>query len=252
MDYSIGQLADLAGISQKALRHFERLGLLRPARRPGNGYRVYGEAEVNRLQQVLLYRELGLPLAAVKALLDAPGFDPGAALKGHLKELKERQRRLGVLIGTVEASLRALEREEDVDDRKKFEGFKQELVAENERRYGAEIREKYGDEAVDGSNEKLMGMRPKDYEAAQALSRRVNELLAEAVKAGDPRGAAAAALCEAHRRWLKCYWKTYTQQAHLGLAELYVADERFKAYYDAVAPGGAAFLRDALRAFCAE
>lgn len=134
-------------------------------------------------------------------------------------------------------------------DREKFEGFKKQAVEDNERRFGREARERYGDAAVDASNAKLLGQSPAEFARCEALSGQVNELLKVAVLSGDIRGEAAAALVKTHREWLSCYWAKYSRDAHRALGEMYVADERFKAYYDGIVPGGAAFLRDALNAF---
>lgn len=135
-------------------------------------------------------------------------------------------------------------------DSEKFEGFKQKLVAENEAEYGAEARGKYGDTAVDASNAKLMGLSPEQYGEMQKLSARINAALAAAVRAGEaPDGPEGRRIAELHKQWLCFTWPKYTPKAHLGLAEMYVADERFTAYYDAETPGCAAFLRDAVAAF---
>lgn len=250
MAYSIKELADLAGVSVKTLRHYDSLGLLSPKRRPGNDYRVYGEAEVSLLQQILLYRELGLPLKDIRDIVQGKGFDAEAALKNHLKELKEKQARLHGLITMVEKSIRAREGKTDMSDKEKFEGFKKKLVAENEAKYGKEIRQKYGEDAVNESNAKLMGMSAEQYAAAQGLSQKVNELLIQAVSEGKPDGDTAMALCRAHKEWLMHFWKTYSKEAHRGLGEMYTADERFAKYYNDIVPGGAVFLRDALAVYC--
>lgn len=250
MAYSIKEFAELAGVSVKTLRHYDRLGLLCPQRQPGNAYRVYGAAEVALLQQILLYKELGLPLKDIGAILKGKGFDPLLALNKHLVELKEKQARLAGLIAMVEKSISAREGKMTMSDKDQFEGFKTRLVAENEARYGREIREKYGEEAVAESNAKLMGMTEAQYEASQALSLKVNRLLEQAVKEGDPRGATARELCQAHKEWLMHFWKAYSREAHKGLGEMYAADERFAKYYNDIVPGGAVFLRDALAAYC--
>lgn len=135
-------------------------------------------------------------------------------------------------------------------DAEKFEGFKQKLVAENEAEYGAEARGKYGDTAVDASNAKLMGLSPEQYGEMQKLSARINAALAAAVRAGEaPDGPEGRRIAGLHKQWLCFTWPKYTPKAHLGLAEMYVADERFTAYYDAETPGCAAFLRDAVASF---
>lgn len=126
------------------------------------------------------------------------------------------------------------------------------LIAENERRYGAELREKYGADVVEASNEKFRTMPDSTYDRATALGEEINKRLRQAVPAGDPAGEAAQALCALHAQWLRMYWPDglYSKEAHRALGESYIADARFAAYYDAVTPGGARFLRDALEIYC--
>lgn len=134
-----------------------------------------------------------------------------------------------------------------------FEAFKKQTVEENEARYGTEIREKYGDEAVDASNAKLMGLSETEYLTWTALGAQIQTSLEQAVRAGvDPAGEAGAAIASLHRKWLSYTWKRYSPRAHCGLAEMYVADERFTAHYDSAVPGCARFLRDAIVAAAAE
>ena len=140
-----------------------------------------------------------------------------------------------------------------MEDEEKFGAFKQGLVDENEQRYGKEVRERWGDDAADASNAKLMGMSVEQYHRTQKLEQGVKDALLAAMAAGDPTGEDAHRAADLHRQWLCEFWKdgTYSKAAHLGLAEMYVADDRFKAYYEAVAPGAAEFLRDAIKAYCA-
>ena len=137
----------------------------------------------------------------------------------------------------------------DVSRVEKFESLKRDLVNENERLYGAEARGRYGDEAVDTSNRKMLGMSERDYEAWRELEAEIREALEAAVTTdADPAGDEGARLCDLHRRWLECTWPTYSAEAHRGLAEMYVADERFRAYYDRDVSGCAEWLRDAIQA----
>ena len=243
--YTVHELAALSGCTVRTLHHYDELGLVR-AQRAANGYRRYGPAEVDRLQQVLLYRECDMPLADIGRLLDDPAFDARDALAGHLRELHARKERLDGLIASVEKTLACMEGSTSMEDQEKFEAFKQGLVDENERRYGEEVRERWGDDAADASNAKLMGMSVEQY-------RRTQELEQAAIEAGDPAGEDALRAADLHRQWLCAFWKdgTYSKAAHRGIAEMYVADDRFRAYYEVVAPGAAEFLRDAIRAYCA-
>ena len=131
-----------------------------------------------------------------------------------------------------------------------FEDYKRKLVDDSEAKYGAEIRSKYGDAAVNGSNSKIKGMTRERYEEVERLSLEVNEAIKAAYKQGDPAGELAAKACELHKRWLCCFWDGYSKEAHVGLAQMYVDDPRFTEYYDKIAPGCAVFLRDAVTHYC--
>lgn len=133
-----------------------------------------------------------------------------------------------------------------MSDQEKFEGFKQKLVEENEEKYGKEIRNKYGDEAIDRSNRKIMNMTKEQHEELNALSKELTETLSAAFKTGDPAGQLAQKAADLHRQWLCFFWNNYTKEAHAGVAQMYVNDEKFTAYYDRQQSGTAAFLRDAI------
>ena len=134
----------------------------------------------------------------------------------------------------------------------KFERFKHRLINENEKTYGKEVRSKFGDDEVDASNAKLMGMTEEQYAEVERLSAAINGTLKNAVANGDPSCELAQKACDLHRQWLCKFWRdgAYSKEAHRGLGEMYVADERFVKYYDAIAPGCAEFLRDALDVYC--
>ena len=188
MDYTVQELARLAGVTPRTLRYYDQIGLLCPARSKA-GYRRYGPAQVDALQQILFYRELGLGLGEIAALLSDPGYDRRAALRGHLKALAKRRDRLDRLIENVRRTIRKEEGELAMTDQEKFEGFKRELVEENERAYGAELRAAYGSGTVDRSNEKLLGMTPEDYRELRSVEEELRRGLAAAAAAGaDPAG----------------------------------------------------------------
>lgn len=111
-----------------------------------------------------------------------------------------------------------------MSDKEKFEGFKQQMIEDNEKQYGAEIRETYGDAVVDASNAKMMGLTAEAYEATQALSQQINQSLKAAFEQGDPSSEAAQAVCALHQKWLGHFWNHYSKEAHLSLAQTYVDD----------------------------
>jgi DNA-binding transcriptional MerR regulator len=250
MEYSINKLAKLAGVSTRTLRYYDEIKLLSPERISSNGYRVYGQKEVDLLQQILFYRELGVPLDEIKNIIWSKDYDGIAALQGHLSALKAKKQQIELLISNVEKTIAASKGEITMSDKEKFEGFKQKMLEENEKQYGKEIRKKFGDAIVDASNAKMMGLTAEQYEIVQELSRKISDSLKTAFEQGDPSSELAQKVCALHKEWLGYFWNHYSKEAHLGLAQTYMDDPRFRKYYDAIAVGCAEFLRDAIKIYC--
>lgn len=246
MEYTVQKLSKLAGISTRTLRYYDEIGLLSPLRYSSSGYRIYGRAEVDRLQQILFYRELGISLDNIKSIITESSFDETAALKEHYANLLQRKAQLDLLINNVEKTIAMKEGKTTMNDKEKFEGFKQKMIDDNEQNYGKEIREKYGDAAVDGSNKKIKNMTAEQYKEITELELKIKNTLQLAYKTGDPAGELAQEAADLHKQWLCYYWNSYSKEAHAGVAQMYVEDERFTAYYDKEQPGTAAFLRDAV------
>jgi DNA-binding transcriptional MerR regulator len=240
----------MSGVSARTLRYYDEIGLLKPIRVASSGYRIYGQKEVDRLQQILFYRELEFPLEEIKTLLSASDFDTERAFQSHLAELNKKRERLDLLINNVTKSITAMKGETIMTDTEKFEGFKQTLINENEQKYGAEVREKYGDTAVNESNAKIKGLTQEQYDKSVQLSQELEITLKAAFETGEPAGELAQKACNLHKQWLCIMYSKYSKEYHKGLAEMYVADERFKAYYDNIVPGCAEFLRDAINIYC--
>ncbi|MBW5448878.1 MerR family transcriptional regulator [Cohnella sp. CFH 77786] len=249
MEYTVKKLGQLAGISTRTLRYYDEIGILKPARINSSGYRIYGQKEVDRLQQILFYRELGVSLENIAEIVTAPSFDGAKALREHHARLLDKRKQLNELIANVEKTIAVAEGRMTMTDKEKFEGFKAKQLEENEKKYGKEIREKYGEDTVKKSNEKFMNMTQEEHEEATRLAGEVAAVLAEAFKTGDPAGELAQKAADLHKRWLMHHWPEYSKEAHAGLAQMYVDDERFTKYYDAEQPGTAAFLRDAIRIY---
>ncbi len=246
MEYTVQKLAKIAGVSARTIRYYDEIGLLKPARINSLGYRIYGQTEVDRLQQILFYRELDVSLETIKKIIASPSYDCLSALREHRKKLAGRRCRVDRLIATIDKTIAFHEGRIKMTDKEKFEGFKQEMIEENERKYGKEIRSKYGDEVVDASNRKLMQMTQEQYEEFTRLSGEILDTLNAAYKTGDPAGALAQKAVELHRKWLCFYWSNYSKEVHARLGQMYVDDERFTAYYDQQQPGTAKFFRDAI------
>ena len=138
----------------------------------------------------------------------------------------------------------------NIESNKKFKKFKQNLIDENERKYGAEAREKYGSKTVDESNAHLKGLTQDKYDESERLRLVFEETLKAAFAIGDPAGELAQKACDLHRQWLFIFYPKYSKEYHMELGKLYVADERFRANYDKLAPGCTEFLRDAINIYC--
>ena len=246
MEYTVQKLGRMAGVSTRTLRYYDEIGILKPARINSSGYRIYGQAEVDRLQQILFYRELGVGLDSIREIVTSPSFDRAKALREHREKLLLKREQLDLLIANVDKTIALTEGRTKMSDKEKFEGFKQKMIDDNEKKYGKEIREKYGNDAVERSNNKLINMTQEEYDAVTKLAEEQRAALAEAFKTGDPAGELAQKAADLHRQWLTFYWDSYSKEAHAGIAQMYVDDERFKAYYDKEQPGTAEFLRDAI------
>lgn len=246
MEYTIQKLSRLAGISTRTLRYYDEIGLLKPARINSSGYRIYGQKEVDLLQQIMFYKELGVDLDTIKNIVKSKDFNEIDALNNHLIKLLAQKQQLEILISNVTKTMEYKKGLINMGDNEKFEGFKKKLIEDNEEKYGKEIREKYGNDTVNESNKKMLNMTKEQYDRFQKLEQEILDKLDKALDTGDPAGELAQEAADLHRQWLSFTWPAYSKQAHAGLAQMYVEDERFTAYYDKRKPGMAKFLRDAI------
>lgn len=249
-EYTIQQLSRLAGVSTRTLRYYDQIGLLPPLRVTPASYRMYGQEQVDLLQQILLYRELGMELKEIAAIIHAPSFHRLCALDTHLEKLLQKQQALAAMIYTVRQTIAAEKGEIVMTNAEKFQCFKQEKIDQNEKQYGGEIRQKYGEAAVEKSNEKFLSLSQEEYACMEDLGRQILHLLEQAVKEKQsPSSPVGLHIAQLHKQWLAFTWPKYTKEAHAGLAQMYTADPRFTAYYDKACPGCAQFLCDAIMAF---
>ena len=132
--------------------------------------------------------------------------------------------------------------------------MKNDLIAQNESTFGKEVRERFGNKAIDDSNRKLAGLSEEQWRRQQQLAEQILAELRTLTPQNNPSSPQAQALCDLHKQWLQVFWadRTYSPQAHLALAEGYLADDRFVAYYDQAAPGATQFLKDALENYYRE
>lgn len=245
MAYTVKAVADIAGISVRALHHYDAIGLLKPANLSAAGYRLYSRADLERLQQILLFRELGFALGEIREVIDRPGFDRNQALRNHRQMLAERRDRLTALIESVDRTLATMERGGTMDEKGMFDGFDQS-------KYEEEARQRWGHtDAYKESTRRAKLYTKDDWAAIKAEWDAIESGIASLMD-GSPSDPAVLTLVERHRRLISDRFYDCTLEIYRGLAEMYVADDRFAAHYDAIRPGMAVFMRAAMLAYCNE
>jgi DNA-binding transcriptional MerR regulator len=259
--WTTAEVVRLSGVTSRTLRHYDAIGLLRPAGTTPGGQRQYGRPELLRLQQVLVLRELGVGLGAIAEMLDEDaGADrPDAAradraradraraerLREHHAWLLAERDRFDRLARTVASTIESLEGGTAVPAEQMYDGF-------DHTQYEAEARERWGDPAVDRSNRAWESMSAQERDDHQREGQEVSEALAARMSAGTPVGDPAVRdLVARHHAWVSRFW-TPSAEAYRGLGATYVDDARFTSTYDAVAAGLAVYLRDAIDAHADE
>lgn len=233
--YTVGDVARLAGVTVRTLHHYHARGLLAPSGRSQGGYRLYTDADVATLQQILFLRELGFGLERIRALLD-PRADRLQALVLQRDMLRERAGRFQRMAEAVDLEIRGVE------------------MAAEERyfpnQHEEEARERWGHtDAWRESTRRAKGYTKEDWERFQALTERVEAGLAALLEAGEsPEGEEARALAEEHRLLIDRWFYPCPPEMHMSLGDMYVQDARFTEHYDKRTPGLAAFVREAIRA----
>lgn len=245
--YSTGKLSEISGVSSRTLRYYDEIGLLKPSFINESGYRYYDDKEVALLQQILFYKERGFDLQTIKEIIYSKDFDISSALEEHLLSLEEEKKKIDIMINSVKLSIKSLKGEYNMTDKEKFESFKKNLVDENEKNYGKEIREKYGNDSVDESNKMMLNMSEEDYKMFKELEENILTLVEKCVKENlDLDSKEAIELANLHQKWIKMTWNKYSVEAHKSLAMMYTMDERFKEYYDRNIKGCADYLSMAI------
>ncbi|MGC0375870.1 MerR family transcriptional regulator [Streptomyces sp. SAI-229] len=246
MSYSVGQVSDFAGVTVRTLHHYDDIGLLVPSERSHAGHRRYSDADLDRLQQVLFYRELGFPLDEVAVLLDDPDADPRAHLRRQHELLTARIEKLRKMAAAVENAMEARKMGINLTPEEKFEVFGD----KDPEQYAEEAEERWGGtEAYAESQRRVARYTKEDWKRVQAevddWQERYTALVASG---GRPSDEAAMDLAEEHRQHVSKWYFEVSYEMHTCFGEMYVSDERFKAYYDSMRPGLAEHLKEAILA----
>jgi DNA-binding transcriptional MerR regulator len=243
---NVGEVAALAGITVRTLHHYDRIGLLSPSGRTASGYRQYSPADLDRLHQVLLYRELGFPLEEVATLLDDPSADPEAHLRRQHRLLRDRLERTSAMVTAVEKEMEARAMGNDLTPEERFEVFGDHDPAQ----YEAEVEDRWGEtEAYAQSKRKTAAYSKEDWLRIKAQGAELEGRFAEALRDGVPADSSEAMdLAEESRQQISRNFYDCPPEVHAGLGRMYVEDERFAAHYEDVAPALAQYVSTAVQA----
>lgn len=244
MNYSVQALAKIAGVSVRTLHHYDEIGLLVPQRQK-NGYRSYGEPELLRLQQILFFRELDVPLEDIAKILSRKDFDMSASLKEHRVRIENKKKRLTKLLGTIDDTLAKLEGKKELDPEALFDAFWE----KHETEYAAEAEQRWGHtDAYKQSKERTKHLTKDDFKKMAKDADVFMKKFVACIESG-PDSDETQAMIQQHYESLRTFYDP-SPELYRSLAEMYVADDRFRAYYDKYDPRMADFIKEAMIVYC--
>jgi MerR family transcriptional regulator, thiopeptide resistance regulator len=244
--YSVGRVADLSGVTIRTLHHYDEIRLLSPGGRSDAGYRVYEDSDLERLQRILFYRELGFTLKEISTIIDDPNTDSMGHLRRQRRLLLERIERLGAMVDAIDYEMEANTMDIKLTPEERFEVFgdfrPEDHAEEAERRWGES-------DSFKESNRRVSKYTKQDWLTLKAEAEEVQNRLAAAFEGGlAPDSGEAMDAAEAHRQHISHWFYECTYEIHRGLTDMYVSDERFRSNYDTQAPGLAAYIKEAAHA----
>jgi len=243
MAMRVKEVADLVGISVRTLHHYDEMGLLTPDETTESGYRLYSQDNLDTLQQILFFKELGFPLKQIKDIISNPSFNRQEALELHRQMLLDKRRRLDQMIATVDATIQYHKGEITMTNEEKFAGFNF-----NHNPYEEEARERWGNQAVEQSQAKLKNKSQEEQSEMMEKMHAIYARLAD-LRHGSPESEEAQAAIQAWYDYLNNNFSSYSLEVFKNLGQMYVDDKRFTKNIDKFGEGLAVFMRDAMDIF---
>ena len=242
--YTIKQIADMAGVTTRTIRYYDGIDLLKPVEIRSNGYRYYDRSSLLKLQQIMFFRELDLPLEDIRSIINRPDFDMVDALKKHRLSLETQQNRLQRLLRTLDQTIGSLTGSTELSEEEYFKGFDQS-------EYETEVRARWGNTTYyTESQQKWAGYSPQQQEEIKAQGSRLTTAMVGTDPNVKPDDKTIQQAVGDYFNYLNRYFYTCDLEFFRGLADMWVADPRFAANYERVRPGGAAFVREAVQYYC--
>lgn len=250
--YKIKEVSDLAGVTVRTLHHYDSINLLKPRFINNNGYRFYGDEELEKLQQILFFRELDFSLDEIKKILNSPNFDKSHCLFIHRQLLLEKRQRLDNIIASLDKTITSLKGGIKMDKNEMFNSFDIKNIEAHEKKYAEETKRKYGgSDAYKECQEKTSKYDKGNWETIMNEAGEIYKTLA-LVMDKDPRSKMVQDLVEQWRNHISKNFYNCTPEIFRGLGLMYTADERFTTNIDKYGKGLAQFLSDAINIYCDE
>jgi DNA-binding transcriptional MerR regulator len=244
MFYTIKDIADLASVTTRTIRYYDEIGLLNPAHTGDNGYRYYDDGSLLRLQQILFFRELEVPLKDIQLIMNRPDFNLSEALKNHRAALQSRAKRIDRLIDTIDQTIATIKGDWKMTEKEYFEGF-------DETQYEDEVKERWGNTTQYAESQRKWSSYTKDQkDAIKAEGGEVTLRMVSSDRDASPDDPDVQAAIRDYHVYINKYFYTCDVEFMRGLADMWVQDPRFAVNYDRIREGGAAFVREAVHIFC--
>lgn len=248
MNYTISQVAKLAGTTQRTLRYYDSMGLLVPSKRSQAGYRYYGEEDLKKLQKILFFKEMDFPLDKIALLIKGGREEQIQSLLLQKKFLKKCAKRYNRLAQLADDTIEEMKGMKAMEDEKRFEPFKEDNIAQLQSQYEQEVHQRWGEtQAYQISAKRTKGYGEEKWKEIMAEQEENMQKLAACMNQNlDPEEEAVQALVEKNRLWIDKYFYPLTKEMLGALGEMYIRDERFTQTYEKIAKGLAAYYHKAI------
>jgi DNA-binding transcriptional MerR regulator len=251
MSYKVKEVATLAGVSVRTLHHYDEIGLLKPASITAAGYRFYTDSDLERLQQILFFKELDFNLQEIKGILDSPSFDREHALKLHKELLVKKKKRLEEIIKSVDKTMASIKGGIDMNKKDMFESFDMSEIERQQQKYAEETKEQYSSsDAYKESQRRTSKYNKEDWARIMQRGSKNYIRLASLMDSKSPSDLEVQEVIADCRQYITDSFYNCTPEIFRGLADLYVMDERFTANIDKTKPGLAKFLSEGIIIYC--
>ena len=249
MEYKVSEASEIAGVTVRTLHHYDHIGLLRPGKETQAGYRLYTEEDLERLQQILFFKELDFSLKEIKDILDSPDYDRKKTLEKHHKLLLKKKDRLEKIIKSVENTIDSINGGKRMDNREMFDGFDMSEIEEYKEKYAEEVRNTYDKEVVDECQQKTANYTEEDWAVIQAKGNEIYKKLASLMDR-NPDDPQVQQIIGEYREYITANFYNCTLEIFRGLGDLYINDPRFTKNIDKVKEGLSEYLRKAMHIYC--